>query len=73
MKKTTKMSKQDLQDLYGLLTQLKNERMDHYVDEGYDVDTMDPEELYELDDGDLLIQSADGVLGVIEDLLAKVK
>ena len=73
MKKTTKMSKQDLQDLYGLLTQLKNERMDQYVDEGYDVDTMDPEELYELDDGDLLIQSADGVLGVVEDLLAEVK
>jgi hypothetical protein len=47
--------------------------MDHYVDEGYDVDTMDPEELYELDDGDLLIQSADGVLGVIEDLLTEVK
>ncbi len=69
----TKMSKKDLQDLYGLLAQLKNERMDHYVDEGYDVDTMDPEELYELDDGDLLIQSADGVLGVIENLLAEAK
>ena len=73
MKKTTKMSKQDLQDLYSLLTQLKNERMDHYVDEGYDVDTMDPEDIYELDEGDLLIQSADGVLGVVEDLLAEVK
>ena len=73
MKKTTNMSKQDLQDLYGLLTQLKNERVDHYADEGYDVDNMDPEELYELDDGDMLISSADGVLGVIEDLLAEVK
>ncbi len=71
--KKTKMSKKDLQDLYGLLTQLKNERVDEYVDEGYDVDDMDPEELYELDDGDLLIQSADGVLGVVEDLLAEVK
>jgi len=71
--KKTKISKQDLQDLYGLLTQLKNERMDKYADEGYDVIAMDPEELYELDDGDLLIQSADGVLGVVEDLLAEVK
>ena len=71
--KKTKMSKKDLQDLYGLLTQLKNERVDHYVDKGYDVDNMDPEELYELDDGDLLIQSADGVLGVVEDLLVEVK
>ena len=69
----TNMSKKDLQDLYGLLTQLKNERMDHYADKGYDVIAMDPEELYELDDGDLLIQSADGVLGVVEDLLAEVK
>ena len=71
--KKTKMSKKDLQDLYGLLTQLKNERIDEYVDEGYDIDSMDPEELYELDDGDCFIACADGVLGVIEDLLAEVK
>ncbi len=63
------MTKKDLQDLYGLLTQLKNERLDKYASEGYNVVSMDPEELYELDDGDMLLSCADGVLGVIEDKL----
>jgi hypothetical protein len=64
------MTKKDLQDLYGLLTQLKNERLDKYAKEGYNVVAMDPEELYELDDGDMLLSCADGVLGVIEDKLS---
>lgn len=63
------MTKKDLQDLYGLLTQLKNERLDKYAKEGYNIVSMDPEELYELDDGDMLLSCADGVLGVIEDKL----
>jgi hypothetical protein len=64
------MTKKDLQDLYGLLTQLKNERLDKYTKEGYNIVAMDPEELYELDDGDMLLSCADGVLGVIEDKLS---
>lgn len=63
------MTKKDLQDLYGLLTQLKNERLDKYAKEGYNIVAMDPEELYELDDGDMLLSCADGVLGIIEDKL----
>ena len=67
------MSKQELQDLYGLLSKLKNERMDQYADQGHNVVAMDPEDLYELDDGDNLLACTDGVLGVIEDQLAKNK
>lgn len=63
------MTKKDLQDLYGLLTQFKNERLDKYAKEGYNIIAMDPEELYELDDGDMLISCADGILGIIEDKL----
>ena len=67
------MTKADLQDLYRLLTQLKMERIDKYAEDDVDVLIMEPDELYELDDGDMLISCADGVLGVIEDMLKEMK
>lgn len=67
------MTKQDLKDLYGLLTELKNERVDHYADYGYDAVIMDPEELYELDSVDHLIACADVLLGIIEDEISRLE
>lgn len=67
------MTKTDLRDLYGLLTQLKNERIYEYAENDVSVLSMEPDELYELDDGDMLISCADGVLGVIEDMLKEMK
>ena len=46
------MTKQELNTLSELLLNLQNERLQEYRDEGYDVDSMDEEEIMELDEGD---------------------
>ena len=60
------MTKQDLNTLSELLIKLQNERLQEYRDEGYDVDSMDEEEIMELDDGDNLIQGIDTVFCVVQ-------
>ena len=60
------MTKQELNTLSELLVKLQNERLQEYRDEGYDVDSMDEEEIMELDDGDNLIQGIDTVFCVVQ-------
>lgn len=60
------MTKQELNTLSDLLLKLQNERLQEYRDEGYDVDSMDEEEIMELDDGDNLLQSVDNVYCVVQ-------
>ena len=60
------MTKQELNTLSELLLKLQNERFQEYRDEGYDVDSMDEEEIMELDDGDNLIQGIDTVFCVVQ-------
>ena len=60
------MTKQELNTLSELLIKLQNERLQEYRDEGYDVDSMDDEEIMELDDGDNLIQGIDTVYCVVQ-------
>ena len=60
------MTKQELNTLSELLIKLQNERLQEYRDEGYDIDSMDEEEIMELDDGDNLLQSIDNVYCVIQ-------
>jgi len=60
------MTKQELNTLSDLLLKLQNERLQEYRDEGYDVDSMDDEEIMELDDGDNLLQSVDNVYCVVQ-------
>lgn len=60
------MTKQELNTLSELLLKLQNERLQEYRDEGYDVDSMDEEEIMELDDGDNLIQGIDTVYCVVQ-------
>jgi hypothetical protein len=62
------MTQQELNTLRELLLKLQEERLQEYRDEGYDVDSMDEEELQELDDGDNLLQNIDGVYCVVETL-----
>jgi hypothetical protein len=60
------MTKQELNTLSELLIKLQNERLQEYRDEGYDIDSMDEEEIMELDDGDNLIQGIDTVFCVVQ-------
>jgi hypothetical protein len=60
------MTKQELNTLSELLLKLQNERLQEYRDEGYDIDSMDEEEIMELDDGDNLIQGIDTVFCVVQ-------
>jgi hypothetical protein len=60
------MTKQELNTLSELLVKLQEERLQEYRDEGYDVDSMDEEEIMELDDGDNLIQGIDTVFCVVQ-------
>ena len=60
------MTKQELNTLSELLIKLQNERLQEDRDEGYDVDSMDDEEIMELDDGDNLIQGIDTVFCVVQ-------
>ena len=53
------MTKQELNTLSDLLLKLREERLQEYRGEGYDVDSMDDEEIIELDDGDNLLQGLD--------------
>lgn len=60
------MTKQELNTLSELLVKLQEERLQEYRDEGYDVDSMDEEEIMELDDGDNLLQGIDNVYCVVQ-------
>lgn len=60
------MTKQELNALSELLVKLQEERLQEYRDEGYDIDSMDDEEIMELDDGDNLIQGIDTVFCVVQ-------
>lgn len=60
------MTKQELNTLSELLVKLQEERLQEYRDEGYDIDSMDDEEIMELDDGDNLIQGIDTVFCVVQ-------
>ena len=62
------MTKQELNTLSDLLLKLQNERLKEYRDEGYDVDSMDEEELLELDDSDNLFQGIYTVFCVVQRL-----
>ena len=65
------MEKQKLQNLRDLLLELQAERLQKYRDEGYDIDSMDDEEIIELDDGDNLLQYVDGLFYIVETELEK--
>ena len=60
------MTKQELNTLSELLLKLQEERLQEYRDEGYDIESMDEEEIMELDDGDNLIQGIDTVFCVVQ-------
>ena len=60
------MTKQELNTLSDLLLKLQEERLQKYRDEGYEVDSMDDEEIMELDDSDNLLQGIDTVFYVVQ-------
>lgn len=60
------MTKQELNTLSELLLKLQEERLQEYRDEGYDVDSIDDEEIMELDGDDNLLQGIDTVFCVIQ-------
>ena len=60
------MTREELNTLSDLLLKLQEERLQEYRDEGYDIDSMDDEEIMELDDGDNLIQGIDTVFCVVQ-------
>ena len=60
------MTRKELDLLSELLLKLQEERLQEYRDEGYDVDSMDEEEIMELDDGDNLLQGIDTVFCVVQ-------
>ena len=70
------MTKQELDTLWELVCKLRKERLEEIKQEQNLTDDElqelvdDPycEELYDLDDGDNLIQSLDNVIGIVEDL-----
>lgn len=63
------MTREELNTLSDLLLKLKEERLQEYRDEGYyDVDNMDDEELYDVDDGDNLLQGIDTVYCVVQNV-----
>ena len=70
------MTKQELDTLWELACKLRKERLEdikqeqNLTDEELQELVDDPycEELYDLDDGDNLIQSLDNVIGIAEDL-----
>ena len=72
------MTKQELDTLWELACKLRKERLkdikqeQNLTDEELQELVDDPycEELYDLDDGDNLIQSLDNVIGIVEDLKA---
>ena len=72
------MTKQELDTLWELACKLRKERLEeikqeqNLTDEELQELVDDPycEELYDLDDGDNLIQSLDNVISIVEDLKA---
>jgi len=66
--KETPLTKEELETLDRLLTKLKNLRVQEYEEEGYDLNDYEPEEIYEMDDGDRLLEGLDIVIGVVEDI-----
>ena len=62
------MTRKELDLLSELLLKLQEERLQEYRDEGYDVDSMDEEEIMELDDGDNLIQAIDLIYCVVQNI-----
>lgn len=62
------LTKEELNTLHKLLTKLQNLRKQEYKEEGYDLDDYEPEEIYEIDDGDRLLEGLDIVIGVVEDI-----
>ena len=62
------MTRKELDLLSELLLKLQEERLQEYRDEGYDVDSMDEEEIMELDDGDNLIQGIDLIYCVVQNI-----
>lgn len=59
------MTKTELSNLLDLLITLQGERRQEYRDKGYDVDEMSDEKLYELDDGDNLLESVDNLIYIV--------
>ena len=72
------MTKQELDTLWELACKLRKERLEeikqeqNLTDEELQELVDDPycEDLYDIDDGDNLIQSLDNVIGIVEDLKA---
>ena len=64
------MKLNELKTLRDLILKLQEERLDKYRDEGYDIDSMDDNEIMELDDGDNLIQGIDTVFTVVSEQIA---
>lgn len=72
------MTKQELDTLWELARKLRKERLEeikqeqNLTDEELQELVDDPycEDLYDLDDGDNLIQSLDNVIGIVKDLKA---
>lgn len=62
------MTRKELDLLSELLLKFQEERLQEYRDEGYDVDSMDDEEIMELDDGDNLIQGIDLIYCVVQNI-----
>lgn len=62
------MTQNELNTLKELLTKLREQRIQEYEDEGYLTSLFDEEELYEIDDGDNLLQNIDSILSVVETL-----
>ena len=60
------MTNQELNTLSDLLLKLQNERLQEYRDEGYEIDSMDDEEIMELDEDDNLFQGIDTVFCVAQ-------
>lgn len=65
------MTKDELRQLWTLLTKLKKERKLEYIEHTIDVDfqEFEDDDWYEFDDGDNLIYGCDVVLAVVEELL----
>lgn len=59
------MTKTELSNLLDLLITLQGERRQEYRDKGYDVDEMSDEKLYELDDGDNLLERVDNLIYIV--------
>lgn len=64
------MTNEKLDQLYNLLSELKNQRLKE-LDEEYPEDnvyTMSDEELYDLDDGDCLVEHIDAIMSILEQM-----